>query len=61
MSEEKYEEFLKHSAEITHPLGRIGEPEEIADLILFLASENASWITGATCPIDGGRSNTCLR
>jgi NAD(P)-dependent dehydrogenase (short-subunit alcohol dehydrogenase family) len=37
-----------------HPLGRIGKPEEVAWGILFLASEEASFITGAVLPIDGG-------
>jgi len=38
------------------PLGRLGEPEDIARAVVFLASEEASWITGATLPVDGGLS-----
>jgi NAD(P)-dependent dehydrogenase (short-subunit alcohol dehydrogenase family) len=60
MGEEKYADFLEHSKQ-THPLGRTGSPEEVADLILFLASERAAWITGATYSIDGGRAQTCAR
>lgn len=60
MNPESYQKFLEHSRE-THPLGRYGNPEEIADLILFLASEKAKWITGITCSIDGGRHLTCAR
>ena len=60
MSEEAYAAFLEHSKQ-THPLGRTGRPEEIADLVLFLASGQASWITGATYSIDGGRAQTCAR
>ncbi len=60
MPEADYEKFLKHG-ETTHPLGRVGQAEEIADLICFLASEKASWITGATYEIDGGRAQTCAR
>ena len=39
-----------------HPLGRLGEPEEIATAILFLASADAAWITGHALVIDGGFS-----
>jgi NAD(P)-dependent dehydrogenase (short-subunit alcohol dehydrogenase family) len=60
MSKENYQAFLEHST-ATHPLGRAGKPEEIADLILFLASDKAGWITGATYSIDGGRAQTCAR
>ncbi|MFZ0217676.1 MAG: SDR family oxidoreductase [Candidatus Dormiibacterota bacterium] len=37
-----------------YPLGRVGEPEDVAAAIAFLASEDASWITGVTLPVDGG-------
>jgi len=60
MNEEAYAAFLEHS-KTTHPLGRVGEAEEIADLIYFLASDRAGWITGATVSIDGGRALTCAR
>jgi len=60
MSEEAYTKFLDHS-KTTHPLGRVGEPNEIAELVLYLASEKAAWITGATYQIDGGRALTCAR
>jgi len=60
MSEEAYEAFLKN-AKRTHPLGRPGEAREVADLVAFLASEKAGWITGVTYEIDGGRGQTCLR
>jgi NAD(P)-dependent dehydrogenase (short-subunit alcohol dehydrogenase family) len=60
MSQKDYKAFLEHSKE-THPLGRVGQPYEIAELILYLASERASWITGATYSIDGGRAQTCAR
>jgi NAD(P)-dependent dehydrogenase (short-subunit alcohol dehydrogenase family) len=60
MTEESYSAFLEHSKQ-THPLGRTGAPEEIADLIAYLASDRASWITGETISIDGGRHLTCAR
>ena len=37
-----------------HPIGRIGMPEDVAKAILYLASEDSSWITGAILPVDGG-------
>ena len=37
-----------------YPLGRIGEPEDIAAAIAFLASDDAAWVTGVTLPVDGG-------
>jgi NAD(P)-dependent dehydrogenase (short-subunit alcohol dehydrogenase family) len=60
MNEDSYAAFVERS-KTTHPTGRIGEPEEIADLILFLASSKAGWITGVTYSIDGGRAQTCAR
>jgi 3-oxoacyl-[acyl-carrier protein] reductase len=36
------------------PMGRLGRPQELADLVAFLASENASYITGVNIPVDGG-------
>jgi NAD(P)-dependent dehydrogenase (short-subunit alcohol dehydrogenase family) len=60
MGDEQYAGFLDRSRE-THPLGRPGAAEEIAELIFFLGSDQASWITGETIAIDGGRHLTCAR
>jgi NAD(P)-dependent dehydrogenase (short-subunit alcohol dehydrogenase family) len=60
MEEGAYSKFLEHS-KTTHPLGRVGESGEVADLIAFLASKEAGWITGDTVSIDGGRHQTCAR
>ena len=60
MSEDAYAAFLERSKQ-THPLGRVGEPSEIAELVFYLASDRAAWITGATYSIDGGRGQTCAR
>jgi NAD(P)-dependent dehydrogenase (short-subunit alcohol dehydrogenase family) len=60
MSEENYAAFIQRSRD-THPLGRPGDASEIADLIFFLASDRAGWITGETISIDGGRHLTCAR
>ena len=51
-SEKKYNARMKEA----HPIGRIGKPQEVANLICFLASEEASFMTGVTVPVDGGRS-----
>ena len=37
-----------------YPLGRVGEPEDVAGAVAFLASNDAAWITGQTLPVDGG-------
>lgn len=46
---EMYEKLSK-----TQPIGRMGRPEEVADLVLFLCSDKAGFITGTNYPIDGG-------
>lgn len=47
-----WEAYLAGAAQ--RPMGRIGRPEEVARAVLFLASEEASFITGAALPVDGG-------
>jgi NAD(P)-dependent dehydrogenase (short-subunit alcohol dehydrogenase family) len=37
-----------------HPIGRLGKPEDIAGLALYLASDQSAWVTGAALPVDGG-------
>ena len=56
-TEEQYKAFLERCTK-THPIGRIAEPGEIADAIVYLASSKAGCITGTHLMIDGGRS--CL-
>jgi NAD(P)-dependent dehydrogenase (short-subunit alcohol dehydrogenase family) len=60
MEEQAYANFLEHS-KTTHPIGRVGSAEEVGELIHYLASDKAGWITGATYEIDGGRGQTCAR
>ena len=54
----KEKEMFKKLSE-TQPIGRMGKPEEIADLALFLCSDEAGFITGTDYPIDGGRIKLC--
>ncbi|MFB2553725.1 SDR family NAD(P)-dependent oxidoreductase [Ensifer soli] len=49
-------EALEAAVVAKHPIGRIGQPEEVASVIAFLASEDASFMTGLSIPVDGGRS-----
>jgi NAD(P)-dependent dehydrogenase (short-subunit alcohol dehydrogenase family) len=55
--EENYpgeEEKMFEQLSQTQPIGRMGDPEEVAKLCLFLSSEDAGFITGSAMPIDGG-------
>lgn len=47
-------EDYKRPMKEAHPIGRLGEPSEVANAILFLASDEASFVTGAILPVDGG-------
>jgi 3-oxoacyl-[acyl-carrier protein] reductase len=49
-------EDLRRELEAKQPLGRIGRPADVADLVVFLASERASFITGVSITVDGGAS-----
>jgi NAD(P)-dependent dehydrogenase (short-subunit alcohol dehydrogenase family) len=60
MNDEQYAKFLEHS-KTTHPLGRVGQPEEVARTIAFLASDASSFITGTQIAVDGGRHAACPR
>lgn len=55
-----YPAFLERGR-TTHPLGRVGQADEVAALILWLLSEEAAWVTGACMPIDGGRALASAR
>ncbi|XP_071388931.1 3-oxoacyl-[acyl-carrier-protein] reductase FabG-like [Centroberyx affinis] len=57
---EQYTQFLEECKQ-DHPLGRPGEVVEVAHSIAFLASDAASFITGVTLPVDGGRHAMCPR
>ncbi len=63
----RYEEFLdrqrpsvaaqiEEEMRLLHPLGRVGQPEEVAAAVAYLLSDDASFISGVTLPVDGGRS-----
>jgi NAD(P)-dependent dehydrogenase (short-subunit alcohol dehydrogenase family) len=46
-------DYYEHNRD-RHPAGRFGRPEEIADVIVFLASERACWVMGENLMVDGG-------
>ena len=52
MKTQKDIEFMNNE----HPIGRIGQPEEVAKAVMYFASEDAAWITGAVLTVDGGES-----
>ncbi|KAB0790396.1 hypothetical protein PPYR_15228 [Photinus pyralis] len=60
MSEDEYEAYLE-KCKTTHPLGRVGLLSEVVSTITFLASQDASNITGACIPVDGGKHALCPR
>ena len=59
-SDEARDKYMQRAKE-HHPLGRVGDPEEVAQSIAFLASINASFITGEQLHVDGGLHTVCWR
>ena len=59
MSAKDSKKYVQNRSQKTHPLGRAGRADEVAKAIAFLASEDASFITGQTLAVDGGRSVQC--
>lgn len=55
-----YAAFLERG-KTTHPIGRVGNAEEVAQAILYLLSDDAGWVTGTCLPIDGGRALASAR
>lgn len=47
-------EAVRRERVAVHPIGRLGQPEDIAGLAVYLASDESSWVTGAVFPVDGG-------
>jgi len=53
-------EKLRPRDHAQHPAGRVGVPGDVAEMVLFLASERASFITGACFPVDGGMTRKMM-
>lgn len=60
MTDEEVKAFFENAKQ-THALGRPGDPTEVAKAITFLASDDASFITGVTLSVDGGKHAICPR
>jgi len=60
MSDDDYAKFLQKTEE-NHPIARVGDPDEVAYAIAFLAASNASFITGELLHVDGGMHTVCWR
>ena len=60
LDDQAYANFLERSKQ-THALGRPGDVDEVANAISFLAAPDASFITGCSLPVDGGRHAMCPR
>ena len=54
LSKAPHPEAVRKERIAVHPIGRLGEPEDIAGLAVYLASDESSWVTGAAFPVDGG-------
>lgn len=54
MSKAPDPDAMRHERIGVHPIGRLGQPEDMAGLAVYLASDESSWVTGATFPVDGG-------
>lgn len=65
MPDDQYEAFIERSVNVTHPLAkslqRVAEPEEVGELVAFLVSDRAKFITGECIAIDGARQNLGAR
>jgi NAD(P)-dependent dehydrogenase (short-subunit alcohol dehydrogenase family) len=48
---------VKESIEVKHPFKGLGTPQDVARVAVFLASEDAAWVTGIGLPVDGGYSS----
>ena len=54
INDELYARYGKDAIKSLYPIARFGKPEEIAGAAVYLASDEADWVTGAVLPVDGG-------
>jgi NAD(P)-dependent dehydrogenase (short-subunit alcohol dehydrogenase family) len=47
-------EAMRRERVSVHPAGRLGQPDDIAGMAVWFASDESAWVTGATLPVDGG-------
>lgn len=58
--DDEFKEFLAKRLSDKQPVGRVGQPEDLAKAVLYLASDESAWVTGVVLPVDGGQTSISM-